>query len=104
MKQFVDPDLDPAHHPALARRCIVMSLVQRVRGESKRRKKEEEGRIRIRKRMKSTRERRELRPNHTRRGLFLKPGEVLVFPGFSRPGPIYETVSYLLMALTILCQ
>src|SRR5208337_3744944 len=30
-----DPDLDPdlAHHPALARRCIVMSLVQRVRGE-----------------------------------------------------------------------
>src|SRR5208283_6148866 len=44
-----DPDLDPdlAHHPALARRCIVMSLVQRVRGESKKRSTI---RMRIRKR------------------------------------------------------
>src|SRR5208337_3926338 len=33
-----NPDPDLAHHPALARRCIVMSLVQRVRGESKRRR------------------------------------------------------------------
>jgi len=88
MKQFFDPDLDLAHHPALARRCIVMSLVQRVRGESERRRI----RIKIRKRMKTTRERRELSPDHTHKRLFQEPGEVLVFPGFSRPGPIFETV------------
>src|SRR5208337_1780621 len=44
-----NPDPDLAHHPALARRCIVMSLVQRVRGESKRRRITI--RIRIRKRI-----------------------------------------------------
>jgi len=38
--------------------------------------------------MKSTSERRELRPDHPQ-----EPGEVLVFPGFSRPGPTSKTVS-----------
>ena len=35
LETVLDPDLDPdlAHHLALAGRCIVMSLVQKVRGE-----------------------------------------------------------------------
>jgi len=69
-----------------------MSLVQRVRGESERRRIRIKIRIKIRKRMKTTRERRELSPDHTHKRLFQEPGEVLVFPGFSRPGPIFETV------------
>jgi len=48
LETVLDPDLDPD----LARRCIVMSLVQRVRGESKRRRITI--RIRIRKRIKSS--------------------------------------------------
>src|SRR5271157_1128675 len=67
-KTGLNPDL--AHDLALARRSIVMRLVQRVRGQSKRRRITI--RIRIGKRMKSTRERRELRPSTFRPGTFRK--------------------------------
>jgi len=89
----LNPDLDPDLDPDLARRCTVMSLVQRVREESKRRRIT----IKIRKRMKSTRERSELSPNHTHKRLFQERGEELVFPGFSRPGPFLKQILILLV-------
>src|SRR5271157_4149127 len=49
--------------------------------------------IRIMIRMKSTREGRELSPNHTHERLIQKQNGVLVLPGFSRSGSVFQTVS-----------